>query len=165
MVLRSKRATPNDSRLVLRCQVRNLQFSAFSTDSHNYASAGQYTVTVTLTDGTGIDTEQTVVNVYARDNGLRFDGNFDSVDEGTPFEFSLIDTINDPFAPPPIIEDISSWTINWGDSIEVINGNPASVTHVYADDDNLDFDFPGARRITCGGHRLERHFFCLERRL
>ena len=29
----------------------------------------------------------------------------------------------------------SQWTINWGDSVEVVSGNPSSVTHVYADGD------------------------------
>ncbi len=30
----------------------------------------------------------------------------------------------------------SQWSINWGDSVQIVSGNPASVTHVYADGDN-----------------------------
>ncbi len=36
----------------------------------------------------------------------------------------------------PGADTISSWTINWGDSTQVVSGNPASVTHTFADGDN-----------------------------
>src|SRR4029077_8222385 len=35
----------------------------------------------------------------------------------------------------PGTDTITQWTINWGDSIQVVAGNPASVTHTYADGD------------------------------
>jgi hypothetical protein len=117
---------------------------------HSYASADQYTVTVTLTDGLGgSDTKQTEVNVYPVDNGLRVDGFPGFADEGTPFEFSLSEA--NPSGPPRTVANISSWTINWGDSIEQISGNPSSVNHTYGDNDAYPAAFPdspGTRRIS-----------------
>src|SRR4029077_19044788 len=33
----------------------------------------------------------------------------------------------------PGADTISQWTINWGDSTQVVSGNPSSATHTYAD--------------------------------
>jgi PKD repeat protein len=127
---------------------------------HIYTSPGEYTVTVTLTDGMGgSDTAQTVVSVYPVDEGLRFDGVLEPVLEGTPFSFSLRTTTS---GPPQTVEDISSWKINWGDSIELIGGNPESVIHTYGDDDFLPADapdFPGTRRITAAATGSNGTFF------
>jgi Ca2+-binding RTX toxin-like protein len=38
-------------------------------------------------------------------------------------------------ASDPGDDTITQWTINWGDAIEVVAGNPASATHTYADGD------------------------------
>jgi len=128
--------------------------------NHVYASPGEYTVTVTLTDGTGgSDIAQTVVSVYPVDEGLRFDGVSESVLEGTPFTFSLRTTSS---GPPQTVENISSWKINWGDSIELIDGNPESIIHTYGDDDFLPADapdFPGTRRITAAATGSNGTFF------
>jgi uncharacterized delta-60 repeat protein len=47
------------------------------------------------------------------------------VDEGDTYTLNL--SSDDPTT--------SQWTINWGDGVEVVSGNPASVTHTYADGD------------------------------
>ena len=49
-----------------------------------------------------------------------------SVDEGSLYTLSL--SSSDPGA-----DTITSWTIDWGDSVEVVAGNPSSATHTYAD--------------------------------
>ncbi|MDA0661124.1 MAG: PKD domain-containing protein, partial [Planctomycetota bacterium] len=50
------------------------------------------------------------------------------VNEGDVFTLEL--AVTDPGA-----DTVSSWTINWGDGMtQVIEGNPSSVEHVYADD-------------------------------
>ncbi|MEX2316804.1 MAG: hypothetical protein WD669_06610, partial [Pirellulales bacterium] len=46
-----------------------------------------------------------------------------AVDEGATYTLTLNDA--DP--------TVTSWTINWGDSVEVVPGNPTSANHVYAD--------------------------------
>ena len=50
------------------------------------------------------------------------------MNEGSTYTLNL--SSSDPGA-----DTITSWTINWGDSIEIVSGNPASVTHTYADGD------------------------------
>ena len=48
------------------------------------------------------------------------------VNEGSSYTLNL--SSSDPGA-----DTISQWTINWGDSTQVVTGNPSSVTHTYAD--------------------------------
>ena len=51
------------------------------------------------------------------------------VNEGALYTLNLSST-------DPGTDTITSWTINWGDGIEVVTGNPSSVTHTYADGAN-----------------------------
>ena len=53
-----------------------------------------------------------------------------TVDEGSVYTLNLASS--DPGA-----DTITEWEINWGDgNVETVTGNPASVTHTYADGDN-----------------------------
>jgi hypothetical protein len=94
--------------------------------SHQYSDDRLYSVTVTVTDSAGTKTEivsQTVNNVAPM---LAISG-APSANEGLLYTLSL--SSSDPGA-----DAISAWTINWGDGpAETISGNPASVTHTYAD--------------------------------
>ncbi|MEX0613047.1 MAG: LEPR-XLL domain-containing protein, partial [Pirellulales bacterium] len=122
---------------------------------HAYADAGEYTVTVTLTDGLGGlgDTAVTQVNVYPVDGGVIFSGDPNTF-EGTPYTISL-----DPdFFDPQIVENIESYTINWGDSMEVIPGSSTSAVHTYADDDTLHLS-PGVHQITVAATGSNGTFF------
>jgi uncharacterized delta-60 repeat protein len=47
------------------------------------------------------------------------------VDEGSLYTLNL--SSSDPTT--------SQWTINWGDGVQIVSGNPSSVTHVYVDGD------------------------------
>ena len=53
-----------------------------------------------------------------------------TVDEGAVYTLNLASS--DPGA-----DTITEWEISWGDgNVETVTGNPASVTHTYADGDN-----------------------------
>ncbi|MGD9932394.1 MAG: PKD domain-containing protein [Dehalococcoidia bacterium] len=94
--------------------------------THVYASApGTQQVSATAIDEDGAHTSnQLTVNVYNVAPPLTIDGPA-TVDEGATYTLSL-----DSGAP-----FVASWTIDWGDGTgpEVISGDPASATHVYAD--------------------------------
>lgn len=97
--------------------------------SHVYADDGEYTVTVIVTDddlGVGSDTLKVTVNNVAPTPTLSGTG---SVDEGATYTLTLGSGDSGAYT-------ISSWTINWGDVTENIDGNPGSVNHVYADGPN-----------------------------
>ncbi len=94
--------------------------------SHVYADgSAAYTIQATATNAAGTFSANTLavtVNNVAAD--LNISGN-SSVGEGDTYTLNLAST--DPGA-----DTITSWTINWGDgTIQTINGDPSSVTHVY----------------------------------
>jgi PKD repeat protein len=94
--------------------------------SHTYDDDGVYTVTVTINDNNGgTDTETFLVTVANVAPSLTISGAA-SVDEGSLY------TLNLSFFDPGD-DTITSWAINWGDGIQVVSGNPTSVTHTYAD--------------------------------
>jgi uncharacterized delta-60 repeat protein len=95
--------------------------------NHSYADgSASYTITAAATDEDGTynanSLNVTVDNVAPT---LTISGGL-NVLEGSPYTLNLAST--DPGA-----DTITSWTINWGDAIEVVSGNPATVTHTYAD--------------------------------
>jgi len=51
-----------------------------------------------------------------------------NVNEGASYTLNLSSL--DPGA-----DTVNQWTVNWGDGIEVVSGNPTSVAHTYADGD------------------------------
>jgi Ca2+-binding RTX toxin-like protein len=115
---------------------------------HTYAEAGEYTVTVSLTESD--DVETTVVTgqftiVVADpfvpepgDQQFQFDNVFGNVPEGS--------SVSTSFKIPESVDpnDIAGWTVSWGDQTVHYNGNPSSISHIYADFyeqfnlDNLD---------------------------
>jgi hypothetical protein len=117
---------------------------------HNYATTGQFNVTVTLNDvNGGSATQSSLVNVYPYDNGLSISADgvephisdigltprvVGDITEQTPYTFTLDGSSG-------INPNITSWAISWGDSIETLNGNPSSAVHAY--DDYHDFTYPG----------------------
>ena len=97
--------------------------------SHTYADNGTYTVTVTINDNNGgTDTETFLVTVNNVAPTLTLSG-ASTTNEGSPYTLNLSSS-------DPGTDTITSWTINWGDAIEMVSGNPASVTHTYADGAN-----------------------------
>jgi hypothetical protein len=87
---------------------------------------GSYTVYGRIFDKDGgandYTTTVTVSNVAPT---LTLSGNSD-VNEGSSYTLDLSSL--DPGA-----DTIDHWTIDWGDSTQIVNGNPPSVTHTYAD--------------------------------
>jgi uncharacterized delta-60 repeat protein len=98
--------------------------------THTYADgANSYTVNATATDEDGTFASNSIV--VAVDNvapTLAISGSA-SVDEGSVYTLSLSSS-------DPGDDTIASWTIDWGDAIEIVAGSPASVTHTYADGAN-----------------------------
>ena len=92
-----------------------------------YADNGSYTITATATDEDGtFASNSRTVSVANVAPTLSISGN-NSVNEGSTYTLSLssVDPGNDT---------ITRWTINWGNGTsQVVNGNPSSVTKVYAD--------------------------------
>ena len=107
--------------------------------SHTYADSGTYTVTVRVADDdmsgnfaggvNGVDFVSRTFTVLVVEVGptLTLSGPPD-INEGSVYTLTL--TSADPGS-----DTIASWTIDWGDSVQVVAGDPASVTHVYADGD------------------------------
>jgi hypothetical protein len=94
--------------------------------SHTYADDNVYMVEVKVTNddgafGSGYTT--VTVNNVAPTLGLSGDA---SVYAGDTYTLSLSSS-------DPGTDTITSWSINWGDVVEPVTDNPASVTHVYAD--------------------------------
>jgi uncharacterized delta-60 repeat protein len=97
--------------------------------THMYADGDAgYTISAAATDEDGTFSAGNTVSVDVHDvaPALAISGAAD-VDEGSSYTLNL--SSFDPGA-----DTITSWTINWGDTIEIVSGNPASVTHTYADD-------------------------------
>ncbi len=96
--------------------------------SHTYADGtANYTISATATDEDGTYSAGNTVGVTVNNVAptLAISGAA-STNEGSTYTLGL--SSSDPGA-----DTISQWTINWGDSTQVVTGNPASVTHVYAD--------------------------------
>ncbi len=97
--------------------------------THTYADGdNDYTISATATDedGTFAAGNTLAISVNNVAPTLEIDGPA-SVNEGATYTLNL-----SSFDPGD--DAITSWTINWGDGdIEEFIGNPASVTHTYAD--------------------------------
>jgi uncharacterized delta-60 repeat protein len=98
--------------------------------SHTYADGpASYTISATAADEDGSYSSNslpvTVDNVAPT---LTISG-ASNVAEGSSYTLTL-------GSSDPGQDAITSWTINWGDGIEVISGNPGSVSHTYADGGN-----------------------------
>ncbi len=96
--------------------------------THTYVDGTtNYTISATATDEDGTYAAANTVAVMVLNVAptLAISG-ASSENEGSLYTLSL--SSSDPGA-----DTISSWTIDWGDGIEVVSGNPASATHVYAD--------------------------------
>jgi hypothetical protein len=101
-----------------------------SSVTHTYADGdANYTVSATATDEDGTFAAGNTVDVTVHNVAptLTISGAPD-VNEGELYTLNLSSS-------DPGMDTISQWTINWGDSVEVVSGNPASVTHTYADGD------------------------------
>lgn len=98
--------------------------------THVYADGDvDYTISATLTTSVGTVAVGNTVAVMVHNVAptLAIGGAAD-VDEGSSYTLNL--SSSDPGS-----DTVTSWTINWGDGIEIVSGNPASVTHTYADGD------------------------------
>ena len=99
--------------------------------THTYADGdNNYTISATATDEDGTTAANSIaVSVLNVAPSLTISGNA-TVDEGAVYTLNLAST--DPGA-----DTITEWEISWGDgNVETVTGNPASVTHTYADGDN-----------------------------
>ncbi len=95
---------------------------------HTYADGDAgYVISATATDEDGTFSAGSTVAVTVHNVAptLAISG-ASMVDEGSVYTLNLSSS-------DPGTDTISQWTINWGDGTEIVNGNPASVTHVYAD--------------------------------
>ena len=70
------------------------------------------------------------------------------ITEQTPYTFTLDGSSG-------INQDITSWRIAWGDSMETFNGDPSSAVHAY--NDFHDFSYPGDEGG--GGHPCRMRSF------
>lgn len=107
-----------------------IQVVAGNSDSvtHAYTTGtGQFTIQVTATDGEEtFEADNHVVNVIDPVPVLATSG-ATYVVEGNSFQLGLS-------AGGDGAESITHWTINWGDgTVQVVSGNPNSVSHVYTD--------------------------------
>src|SRR6202042_1169332 len=96
--------------------------------AHTYADGtSNYTISATATneDGTYSAGNTVAVTVNNIAPTLAISG-ASSTNEGSAYTLSL--SSSDPGA-----DTISQWTINWGDSTQVVSGHPARVSHTYAD--------------------------------
>ena len=98
--------------------------------THTYADGlNNYTVSAQATDEDGTYNAGNTLAVRV-DNAaptLSLSG-LASVNEGAVYTLNL--TSSDPGT-----DTISAWEITWGDgNVQTVTGNPASVTHTYADD-------------------------------
>jgi PKD domain/RTX calcium-binding nonapeptide repeat (4 copies) len=99
-----------------------------STATHTYADGdASYVISATATDEDGTYSASNTVAVAVHNVAptLAISGAADT-NEGASYALGLSSI--DPGA-----DTISSWTINWGDSVQIVSGNPASVSHAYAD--------------------------------
>ena len=86
-----------------------------------------YTISATATDEDGTFAAGNTVGVTVHNVAptLTISG-ASNVNEGSSYTLNL--SSSDPGA-----DTITQWTINWGDSTQVVSGNPSSVSHTYAD--------------------------------
>src|SRR5262249_47859509 len=98
-----------------------------ATPTHVYADNGVYTVTLTVSDGQGSSTRDSlVVTVLNVAPTLTLSG-ANTVNEGSTYTLNLS-------ASDPGQDTIASWTITWGDAnVQTVSGNPGSVSHTYGD--------------------------------
>jgi uncharacterized delta-60 repeat protein len=99
--------------------------------THTYADGdANYTISAEATDedGTFVALATVAVMVHNVAPSLAISG-ASNVDEGDVYTLNLSSS-------DPGDDTITSWTINWGDVVEVVSGNPTSVAHVYADGGN-----------------------------
>ena len=111
---------------------------------HTYAVAGNYTVTLSLTEDDGVEVSAPVLGnftISVRDPFVPLPGEnsfeltevaglpsrSDPIAEGTPVNFG--------FAIPESVpaSEVESWTISWGDQTVTYEDLPESVAHVYQD--------------------------------
>jgi hypothetical protein len=95
---------------------------------HFFNTAGTFTVAVTVTNSDMLsDTKTFTATVLPIDPALTFDTPITPpvhVVEASPLTLNLHST-------GAIDSTITSWTINWGDSIETISGDPSTADHTY----------------------------------
>src|SRR5439155_5426721 len=98
-----------------------------ATPTHVYADNGTYTVTLTVNDGQGgVTSDSLVVTVLNVAPTLTLSG-ASAVNEASAYTLNLA-------ASDPGQDTIANWTITWGDgSVQTVAGNPGSVSHTYAD--------------------------------
>src|SRR4029078_9137354 len=92
--------------------------------SHTYADGNNsYTISATATDEDGTFAAGNTIGVTVHDVAptLAISGASDT-NEGATYTLNLSSS-------DPGTDTISQWTINWGDTTEVVSGNPSSVTH------------------------------------
>ena len=92
--------------------------------SHTYADGDvNYVITASATDEDGTFAAGSTVAVAVHNVAptLAISGAA-SVDEGSSYTLNLSSS-------DPGTDSIAQWTIDWGDSVEVVTGNPTSVTH------------------------------------
>jgi uncharacterized delta-60 repeat protein len=88
-----------------------------------------FTVTLRVTDSAStVSTDTALVQIVNVAPTLVISG-ASSVNEGAVYTLNLSSTDPGP-------DTITNWTINWGDVVQVVAGNPSSVTHTYADGPN-----------------------------
>ncbi len=98
--------------------------------THTYLDGdANHTISATATDedGTFAAGNTVAVMVHNVAPALAISGAAD-VNEGALYTLNLSSL-------DPDDDTISQWTINWGDGIEIVAGNPTSVTHTYLDGD------------------------------
>jgi Ca2+-binding RTX toxin-like protein len=111
---------------------------------HTYAMAGDYTVTVSLTEDDGIEVSDPVeasFTILVRDPFVPTPGDqqfqltevddvdslSDTIAEGSPVNvgFKIPESVSE--------QDVASWTLSWGDQTVTYGGLPGSVAHMYQD--------------------------------
>jgi Ca2+-binding RTX toxin-like protein len=99
-----------------------------SSVAHTYADGtSNYTISATAIDEDGTYAAGNTVSVTVNNVAptLAISGAA-STNEGSSYTLNLS-------SADPGQDTISQWTINWGDTTQVVTGNPSSVTHTYAD--------------------------------
>jgi hypothetical protein len=98
---------------------------------HTYGDGlNNYTISATATDEDGTHPAANTVAVTVNNVAptLAISG-ATSVNEGSVYTLNLSSS-------DPGVDTITSWMIDWGDGVQIVSGNPSSVTHTYADGPN-----------------------------